>query len=78
MGNVMKVTIRTPEVFLGDIIGDLNKRSGIVVALEDCSYSIKQVTAKVPKSELKDYTHILSQITNGRAFCSIELEDDDA
>ena len=70
---IMKVEVVTPEDFLGDIIGDLTRRRGIVQGQED-SPSGKIVRAEVPLAEMFGYATSMRSATQGRATYSMEFE----
>ncbi len=70
---IMKVEVVTPEDFLGDIIGDLMRRRGIVQGQED-SPSGKIVRAEVPLAEMFGYATSMRSATQGRATYSMEFE----
>jgi len=70
---VMKVEVTTPEEYMGDVIGDLNSRRGIIQSMEsDPNGSI--VKANVPLSEMFGYSTDLRSLTQGRAVYSMEFE----
>jgi elongation factor G len=69
---IMKVEVITPEDYMGDIIGDLNRRRGIVLGMED-SPSGKMVGAEVPLSEMFGYATALRSASQGRATYSMEF-----
>ena len=70
----MKVVVVTPEISMGDVIGDLNSKRGRVESMEDLQNSIKQITAFVPLGEMFGYTTNLRSMTQGRASSSMELD----
>mgnify|MGYP001004126256 FL=1 len=70
---VMKVEVVTPEDHYGDIIGDLNRRRGIVLGMEDVPAG-KAVRAEVPLSEMFGYATAMRSATQGRATYSMEFE----
>jgi elongation factor G len=70
---IMKVEVVTPEDFLGDIIGDLNRRRGIMQGTEDAP-SGKIVRAEVPLAEMFGYATSMRSATEGRATYSMEFE----
>lgn len=70
---VMKVEVETPEDYMGDVIGDLNRRRGIVQGMED-SPAGKLVTAEVPLAEMFGYATSLRSMSQGRATYSMEFE----
>jgi elongation factor G len=69
---IMKVEVVTPEDYMGDVMGDLNRRRGIVQGMED-SPSGKLVNAHVPLSEMFGYATDLRSQTQGRATYSMEF-----
>ncbi|WP_341502813.1 elongation factor G [Gallaecimonas sp. GXIMD4217] len=70
---VMKVEVETPEEYMGDVIGDINRRRGLVEGMED-GPSGKIVRAKVPLSEMFGYATDLRSATQGRASYSMEFD----
>jgi len=70
---IMKVEIVTPEDYMGDVMGDLNRRRGIVGGMED-SPAGKIIRAEVPLSEMFGYSTALRSATQGRATYSMEFE----
>jgi elongation factor G len=70
---MMKVEVVTPEDYMGDVMGDLNRRRGIVQGMED-SLSGKVVRAEVPLAEMFGYATDLRSATQGRATYSMEFE----
>ena len=71
---VMKVEIITPEEYMGDVIGDLNSRRGIMQSM-DSNTEGSVVKAHVPLSEMFGYSTDLRSLTQGRAVYSMEFED---
>ena len=69
---VMKVEAVTPEDFMGDVMGDLNRRRGILQGIDD-SPSGKLIHAEVPLSEMFGYATDLRSMTQGRATYSMEF-----
>ena len=69
---IMKVEVLTPEEYMGDVIGDLNKRRGQVEGMEDKNGQ-RIIKAKVPLAELFGYVTILRTISSGRATQSMEF-----
>ena len=69
---VMKVEVETPEDYMGDVIGDLNRRRGIIEGMED-GPSGKLVRALVPLAEMFGYATDLRSATQGRASYSMEF-----
>ena len=70
---VMAVEVRTPEEYMGDVIGDLNSRRGQVQSMEDAS-GVKVVRALVPLSEMFGYIGDLRSKTSGRAVFSMVFD----
>ena len=70
---VMKVEVVTPEEYSGDVIGDLNRRRGQIMGMED-SVSGKAVTAEVPLSEMFGYATTVRSMSQGRATFTMEFE----
>ena len=69
---IMKVEVVTPEDYMGDVIGDLNRRRGMVSGMED-SASGKIVHADVPLAEMFGYSTSLRSATQGRATYAMEF-----
>jgi elongation factor G len=70
---IMKVEVVTPEDYLGNVMGDLNRRRGIVLGNEDSS-SGKIIRAEVPLGEMFGYATDLRSASQGRATFSMEFE----
>ena len=69
---VMKVEVVTPEDYMGDVVGDLNRRRGIIGAMED-SPAGKVIRGEVPLKEMFGYATDLRSATQGRAVYSMEF-----
>jgi elongation factor G len=69
---MMAVEIVTPEDYMGDVMGDLNRRRGLVGAMEDLPNG-KQLKADVPLAEMFGYANDLRSMTQGRASYSMEF-----
>jgi elongation factor G len=69
---VMKIEVVTPEEYMGDVMGDLNRRRGIVQGMED-GVSGKIIRAEVPLGEMFGYATDLRSATQGRATYSMEF-----
>jgi len=69
---IMKVEVVTPEDYFGDIVGDLNRRRGQIVGMED-SASGKVVTADVPLAEMFQYSTAMRSMSQGRANYTMEF-----
>ena len=70
---MMAVEVRTPEEYMGDVIGDLNSRRGQIQSMEDAS-GVKVVSALVPLSEMFGYIGDLRSKTSGRAVFSMAFD----
>jgi elongation factor G len=70
---VMKVEVVTPEDYMGDVMGDLNRRRGILAGMDDAPAG-KILRASVPLSEMFGYATDLRSATQGRATYSMEFE----
>ena len=70
---VMAVEVRTPEEYMGDVIGDLNSRRGLIQSMED-AVGVKVVKAAVPLSEMFGYVGDLRSKTQGRAVYSMSFD----
>ncbi|MCW8888944.1 MAG: elongation factor G [Gammaproteobacteria bacterium] len=69
---IMNVEVVTPEEYMGDVMGDLNRRRGIMQGMEE-SVSGKQIRAEVPLSEMFGYATAMRSATQGRATYSMEF-----
>ena len=74
MEPIMKVEVVTPEENMGDVIGDLNKRRGLVQGMEEARSGARIVKAMVPLAEMFGYVTALRTITSGRATSSMEYD----
>jgi elongation factor G len=74
MEPMMKVEVVTPEDYMGDVIGDLNRRRGIIQGMEDIPAG-KVVNASVPLAEMFGYATDLRSASQGRATYSMEFEN---
>ena len=70
---LMAVEVRTPEEYMGDVIGDLNSRRGQIQTMEDAQ-GVKVIRANVPLSEMFGYIGDLRSKTSGRAVYSMTFE----
>ena len=70
---IMKVEVVSPEDYMGDIMGDLNRRRGLVQGMDDCPAG-KIIRAEVPLSEMFGYATDVRSATQGRATYSMEFE----
>jgi elongation factor G len=70
---MMAVEVETPEDYMGDVMGDLNRRRGIIQGMED-SAGVKLVKAEVPLAEMFGYSTDLRSMSQGRATYSMEFK----
>jgi elongation factor G len=70
---MMAVEVRTPEDYMGDVIGDLNSRRGQIQAMEE-AFGMRVVKATVPLSEMFGYVGDLRSKTQGRANYSMQFD----
>nr|WP_277344697.1 elongation factor G [Cellulomonas sp. IC4_254] len=70
---VMAVEVRTPEDYMGDVIGDINSRRGMIQSMEDAT-GVKVIRAQVPLSEMFGYVGDLRSKTQGRAVYSMQFD----
>jgi len=70
---MMKVEIETPEEYMGDVIGDINRRRGQVNSMED-KHGLKVVNAFVPLAEMFGYSTDLRSMSQGRATYAMEFD----
>ena len=70
---IMAVQVRTPEEYMGDVIGDLNSRRGSIESMTDAT-GVKVIEAKVPLAEMFGYIGDLRSKTQGRAVYSMQMD----
>jgi len=70
---MMAVEVETPEDYMGDVMGDLNRRRGIIQGMDDAA-GIKLVKAEVPLAEMFGYSTDLRSMSQGRATYSMEFK----
>ncbi len=70
---MMKVEVTTPEDWMGDVVGDINRRRGMIEGMDDGHAGLKIIRAKVPLSEMFGYATDLRSATQGRASYSMEF-----
>lgn len=71
---IMFVEVETPEDYMGDVMGDLSSRRGIVQGMDDDGIGGKKIRAEVPLSEMFGYATSLRSLTQGRATYSMEFK----
>ena len=70
---IMKVEVETPEDYMGDIMGDLNRRRGMVQGMDDLPGGTKAIKAEVPLAEMFGYATSMRSMSQGRATYSMEF-----
>ena len=70
---IMAVEVRTPEDYMGEVIGDINSRRGMIHSMEDAT-GVKVIQAQVPLSEMFGYVGDLRSKTQGRAVYSMQFD----
>jgi elongation factor G len=71
---ICHVEVYVPDSYMGDIIGDLNKRRGRVLGMNPAGHGIQQVVAEVPQAEMYRYATDLRSITQGRGHFAMSFE----
>ncbi len=71
---IMKVEVATPEDYMGDIVGDLNRRRGSIQNMEEGPAGSKEITAEVPLAEMFGYATAMRSMSQGRASYSMEFK----
>jgi elongation factor G len=71
---MMSVEVETPEEYMGNIMGDLSSRRGIVQGMEDLAGGIKAIKAEVPLAEMFGYATTVRSLSQGRATYSMEFK----
>jgi len=72
---MMKVEVTTPEDWMGEVVGDLNRRRGMIEGMDDGIAGLKIIRAQVPLSEMFGYATSLRSATQGRASYSMEFAE---
>ncbi len=70
---MMKVEVITPEASMGDVVGDLNRRRGMIEGMDEAPAGMKAINAQVPLAEMFGYATDLRSATQGRASYSMEF-----
>ena len=70
---IMSVEVETPEDYMGDVVGDLNRRRGVILGMED-NAGVKVMKAEVPLAEMFGYSTSLRSQSQGRATYSMEFK----
>ncbi|WP_047552501.1 elongation factor G [Methylotenera sp. G11] len=71
---IMAVEIETPEEYMGDVMGDLSSRRGMIQGMEDTAGGGKAIRAEVPLSEMFGYATTVRSLSQGRASYSMEFK----
>jgi elongation factor G len=71
---MMAVEVETPEDFMGNVVGDLSSRRGMIQGMDDQSGGIKVVKAEVPLAEMFGYSTTLRSLSQGRATYTMEFK----
>lgn len=72
---IMAVEVTIPEQYMGDVVGDLNSRRGLIEEMNDRAGGLKVVSAKVPLSSMFGYVTTLRSMTQGRGNAVMEFND---
>ncbi|MDD4907299.1 MAG: elongation factor G, partial [Methylobacter tundripaludum] len=70
---IMAVEVETPEDYMGDVVGDLSRRRGVILGMDD-NGGIKLLKAEVPLAEMFGYSTTLRSLSQGRATYSMEFK----
>src|SRR3546814_13468989 len=70
---IMGVEVETPEDYMGDVMGDLNRRRGMILGMDD-NFGAKGIRAEVPLSEMFGYSTSLRSQSQGRATYTMEFK----
>jgi elongation factor G len=71
---IMAVEVETPEDYMGDVMGDLSSRRGVIQGMEDMAGGGKAIKAEVPLSEMFGYSTTVRSLSQGRATYSMEFK----
>ncbi|SDK86768.1 translation elongation factor 2 (EF-2/EF-G) [Methylophilus rhizosphaerae] len=71
---MMAVEVETPEEYMGDVMGDLSSRRGIIQGMDDMPGGGKAIKAEVPLSEMFGYSTVVRSLSQGRATYSMEFK----
>ncbi len=71
---IMSVEIETPEDYMGDVMGDLSSRRGVIQGMEDMASGGKAIKAEVPLSEMFGYATTVRSLSQGRASYTMEFK----
>lgn len=71
---IMKMEINVPEAYMGDVMGDMNKRRGKILGMEPLENGDQKIMAEAPQAELFDYSVVLRSMTQGRGNYEMDFE----
>lgn len=71
---IMAVEVETPEDYMGDVMGDLSSRRGVIQGMEDLPGGGKAIRAEVPLSEMFGYSTVMRSLSQGRATYTMEFK----
>ena len=71
---IMSVEIETPEDYMGDVMGDLSSRRGVIQGMDDMASGGKAIRAEVPLSEMFGYATTVRSLSQGRASYTMEFK----
>jgi elongation factor G len=71
---IMAVEVETPEDYMGDVMGDLSSRRGVIQGMEDMTSGGKAIRAEVPLSEMFGYSTTMRSLSQGRATYTMEFK----
>jgi len=74
MEPIMAVEVETPEDFMGNVVGDLNSRRGMILGMDELVVGVKAVKSEVPLKEMFGYSTTLRSLTQGRATYTMEFK----
>ena len=70
----MSVEVETPEEYMGDVMGDMSSRRGVIQGMDDLPGGGKAIRAEVPLSEMFGYATTVRSLSQGRATYSMEFK----
>ena len=71
---IMKIVVKVPEEYMGDVMGDMNKRRGRILGMDSQEDGTQVVTAEAPHAELFEYSIDLRSMTQARGDFEMEFE----
>ena len=71
---MMAVEVETPEDYMGNVMGDLSSRRGMVQGMDEWPAAARSITAEVPLAEMFGYSTTLRSLTQGRATYTMEFK----